>query len=137
MDTLTILIAIAGIVATGALSKVGENVTESVFSKSKELLSRIKNKSPYTAIVIENAEQQPIDYGQTYLEIEAIAKSDSEMKRLLQEMKEVVLTDPKVAEMVEHELNKANSQLPTIIEDWRGINVKGGINTITGNTLLF
>lgn len=137
MDPLTILIAVAGIVATGALSKVGENVTDNVLSKSNELLTCIKNKSPHIAIVIENAEQQPIDYSQAYLGIEAIAKSDLRMKKLLQEMKEVVLTDQKVAETVEYELNKANSQLATVFEDWRGINIKGGINTITGNTFQF
>lgn len=64
MEPLTILIAVAGIVATGALSKVGENVTDNVLSKSKELLTCIKNKSPRIAVVIENAEQHPIDYSQ-------------------------------------------------------------------------
>lgn len=137
MEPLTILIAIAGIVGTGVLSKIGENITDKAVSKSKELLSQIRHKSPHTAIIIEKAEQQPIDYSQVYLEIDAIAKDDSDIQRLLKEMKVVTLTEPKLVAIVEQELNQATPQLATIIEDWKGINIKGGINTITGNTFQF
>ena len=67
MEPQTILIAVAGIVATGALSKVGENVTDRVSSKSNELLSWIEKKLPYVAITLKNAEQQRINYDQIYL----------------------------------------------------------------------
>jgi translation elongation factor EF-1beta len=144
MDPLTILIAIAGIVATGALTKVGENATDAAFSKSNELLSRIKQKSPTTAALIEGSDQHPLDYGKAYLQVEAIAKDNSDITRLLEETKELVLLEPKVAEKVEQELNRANPQLSTVpqlsstvIENWKGINIKGGINPITGNTFKF
>jgi hypothetical protein len=137
MDPLTILIAIAGIVATGALTKVGENVTDTVFSKSNELLSRIKQDSPKTAVLIESSDQHPLDYGEAYLEIKAIAKDNEDITKLLEETKELVLSEPKVAEIVERELNRANPQLSTVIENWKGINIKGGINTVTGNTFQF
>lgn len=137
MDPLTILIAIAGIVATGALTKVGENVTDTVISKSNELLSRIKQDSPKTAVLIESSDQQPLDYGKAYLEIEAIAKDNSDITRLLEETKELVLSDPKVAEIVNRELNRANPQLSTVIENWKGINIKGGVNTVKENTFHF
>lgn len=137
MDPLTILIAVAGIVATGALTKVGENVTDVVISKSNELLSRIKQDSPTTAALIEGSAQRPLDYGKAYLQIEAIAKENSDITRLLEETKELVLSEPKVAKKVEQELNGANPQLSTVIENWKGINIKGGINTVTGNTFQF
>ncbi|EAW43185.1 hypothetical protein PN465_17970 [Nodularia spumigena CS-584] len=137
MDPLTILIALAGIVATGALTKVGENVTHAVFFKSNELLSRIKQDSPTAALLIEGSDQYPLDYGTVYLEIEAIAKDNEDIKKLLEETKELVLSEPKVAEIVERELNRANPQLSTVIENWKGINIKGGINTVTGNTFQF
>jgi phosphoribosylaminoimidazole (AIR) synthetase len=44
--------------------------------------------------------------------------------------------NPKLVEWIEQELNQKQSQLATI-ENWKGINIKGGINTITGNTLNF
>ena len=81
--------------------------------------------------------KQPIDYGQAYLEIASISRNDSKMKMLLQEMEEAVLTERKVAETVENELNQASPQLAKVIENWRGINIKGGVNTITGNTFQF
>lgn len=136
MEPLTILIAIAGIVATGALSKVGENVTDEAVAKSKRLLSKIRAKSPKTAIAIERADQQPLDYGQAYLEIQAKSQSDEDFNNLLENMKSLVLADLRLLQMVEQELNKS-PQLATIIEDWKGINIKGGINTITGNTFQF
>lgn len=49
-------------VAVGALSKFGESISDHVLSISKKLLSRITNKSPHKAAVIENAEQQPVDF---------------------------------------------------------------------------
>jgi uncharacterized tellurite resistance protein B-like protein len=136
MDNLSILIAVAGIVVTGALSKVGENVADRSLSKAKQLLSYIENKLPHTATAIKNVDQQSIDYDQISLQIEAITKSDPEMQKLLQEMKEIVLTDEKVAQAVEHELVSHRSKLATGIENWKGINVKGGTNSITGNIFL-
>lgn len=135
MEFQTIATAIAGVVATGSLSAVGEHITDNVLSKSKQLLSYIENKSPRVASHIENAEQEPIDYEQACREIEDIAKSDPEMKKLLQEMKELVDMNRKVAEMVKYELNNSNSGRKTVIENWKGINNKGGINIITGNML--
>jgi hypothetical protein len=136
MEPITILIAVAGIVATGALSKVGENVTDEAISKSKWLLSKIREKSPKTAIAIERADQQPLDYSQAYFEILPASQSDEDLGRLLENMKSLVLADPRLSQMVEEELNKS-PQLTTVIEDWKGINIKGGINTITGNTFQF
>ena len=136
MDVSTILISVAGIVATGSLSKVGVNITDNVLLKSKQLLILIKDRLPHIATTIENTEQ-PVNYGQIYSEIETVAKNDSEMKKLLQEMKEAVLNDKEVAHKVEYELNKPNTGLSTVIEKWNGINIKGGINSITGNDFHF
>lgn len=137
MEPLTILIAVAGIVATGALSKIGENITDKAMLKSKQLFSTIEKKLPGTARALVKTEQQPIDYGQAYLELQEVAQKDTELSQLLEEMKLLVLADPKLAEWVEEELNKSNSQLTATVENWQGINIKGGTNTITGNTFHF
>jgi hypothetical protein len=39
-------------------------------------------------------------------------------------------------EWIEQELNQKQSQLATI-ENWKGINIKGGINTVKDNTFNF
>jgi hypothetical protein len=140
MDPL--LISIAGLVASGALTKVGENVTDSFISfiiKSKHLLDEIQKKSPSTAIAIQNANQHPLDYGQAYIDIETVSKNDQDMKNLLQEMRELIESDKAIAKKVEQEINTPNFRVTSssIIENWKGINVKGGNNTITGNTFNF
>jgi hypothetical protein len=137
MEPLTILIAVAGIVGTGALSKVGENMTDKVVFKSKQLLAAIKEKLPDTANALAKSEDEPLDYSQTYLELNVVAKKDRELSQLFQEMESLVLAHPRLSEWVEKELGEANPQLISTIENWKGINVKGGINTITGNTFQF
>ncbi len=136
MDFATVLIATAGIVVTGSLSRVGANITDGVISKYKELLSRIRNKQPSIAIILEDTAES-VDYAQVVPAVEALAKSDLEIRRLLQEMTERVFNDRTVLAEVEHELNKANVQLSGVIENWKGINIKGGNNTIRDNTFQF
>lgn len=84
----------------------------------------LKRKEPSTAKVIEQAKTQPLNYGQAYLigqQVEAAAQKD-----------------PEIAQAVEAVANEAQPQLTnTIIENWQGINIKGGTNTISGNTLNF
>ena len=80
MDPLTILIAVAGIIATGALTKVGENVTDAAASNSAKLISLIGKKSPsYAALITEASAQHPLDYGRAYLEIDALSKDDPDL----------------------------------------------------------
>lgn len=134
--TKDILISIAGIVVKGSLSKVGVNITDSVVHTANQLLSYIQYKLPNIARSLKSVEQ-PIDYTSTYSAIEAVAKNDLEMQKLLQEMRQAIQNDQQFAQAVEHELNNVKSQLSSIIENWNGINIKGGNNTITVDTLNF
>jgi uncharacterized protein YmfQ (DUF2313 family) len=88
------------------------------------LLVLLKRKEPNTAKVIEQAKTQSLDYGQAYL--------------IGQQVEEAAKKDPEIAQAVEAVANEAQPQLTnTIIENWQGINIKGGTNTISGNTLNF
>ncbi len=136
MDDPTILITIAGIVATGSLSKVGVNITDSVICKTNQLLFYIQDKLPQIATSLKNIEQ-PIDYSHIYSELKLVANNDREMQKLLQETKEAVQNDPKVAQAAKQELNNARPQISTIVENWNGINIKGRNNSISGNTFNF
>jgi hypothetical protein len=137
MEPLTILIAVAGIVATGALSKIGENITDKAVLKSRQLFATIERKLPETASALAKVEQQPVDYGQAYLEIREVVQKDIELSQLLQEMRSLVLADPMLTAWVEEELSRASPELTKTVENWQGINIKGGTNTITGNTFNF
>jgi hypothetical protein len=116
--------AIATLVITKAFEKTGEIIGEKAWEAGGNLLSLLKRKAPDTAKAIEMAQAQPLDYGQAYLlgeQVEAAAKQDAEIDQ--------AVTD--VANAAQPQLTK------TIIENWRGINIKGGTNTISGNTFNF
>jgi len=116
--------AIATLVITKAFEKTGEIIGEKAWDEGEKLLVLLKRKEPNTAKVIEQAKTQAFDYGQAYL--------------IGQQVEEAAKKDPEIAQAVEAVANEAQPQLTnTIIENWQGINIKGGTNTISGNTLNF
>ena len=116
--------AIATLVITKAFEKTGEIIREKAWNEGEKLVLLLKRKEPDTANAIELAQKQPLNNGQAYLigqQVEKAAKKDSE-----------------IAQAVASVANEAQPQLTkTIIENWQGINVKGGTNTISGNTFNF
>ncbi|WP_392479288.1 hypothetical protein [Nostoc sp. C110] len=116
--------AIATLVITKAFEKTGEIIGEKAWNEGEKLLVLLKRKEPNTAKVIEQAKTQSLDYGQAYL--------------IGQQVEEAAKKDPEIAQAVEAVANEAQPQLTnTIIENWQGINIKGGTNTISGNTFNF
>jgi hypothetical protein len=116
--------AIATLVITKAFEKTGQIIGEKAWNEGEKLLVLLKRKEPNTAKVIEQAKTQSLDYGQAYL--------------IGQQVEEAAKKDPEIAQAVEAVANEAQPQLTnTIIENWQGINIKGGTNTISGNTLNF
>ncbi|NMF63236.1 hypothetical protein DP113_15840 [Brasilonema octagenarum UFV-E1] len=116
--------AIATLVITKSFEKTGEIIGEKAWNEGEKLLLLLKRKEPDTAKTIELAQKQPLDYGKASLigqQVEKAAKKDSE-----------------IAQAVSAVANEAQPQLTkTIIENWQGINVKGGTNSISGNTFNF
>lgn len=122
--------AIATLVLTKAFEKVGETLGEKVMEKSGKLMQLLKRKSPDTASAIEAVaqqpelvEQQPEDYGEAVLveKVESAANSDSEIAAAVQALADTV-----------------KSQTPAAtIENWKGINIKGGSPTINNPNFTF
>jgi hypothetical protein len=122
--------AIATLVLTKAIEKAGETLGEKVMEKGGKLMQLLKRKSPDTASAIEVAaqhpelvEQQPEDYGEAVLveKVESAANSDSEIAAAVQALADTV-----------------KSQVPaTTIENWKGINIKGGSPTINNPNFTF
>jgi hypothetical protein len=52
---------------------------KSLFEKSEEFYESLKQKAPETASAIEKVPQNSLAYGQTVLEVKAIADSDVEL----------------------------------------------------------
>jgi hypothetical protein len=122
--------AIATLVLTKAIEKAGETLGQKVMEKGGKLMQLLKRKSPDTASAIEVAaqhpelvEQQPEDYGEAVLveKVESAANSDSEIAAAVQALADAV-----------------KSQVPaTTIENWKGINIKGGSPTINNPNFTF
>lgn len=95
MDPLTLAaIAVATTMMTKALEKIGENVGDKVFSQSEKFISLLRQKSPQTAVAIERAEEEPLNYGQAVFEVDALAKQDLEFASVLQELAAAVEEEP-------------------------------------------
>ncbi|HEY9691667.1 MAG TPA: hypothetical protein V6D15_05655 [Oculatellaceae cyanobacterium] len=124
-------IAIATIILTKAVEKTGEKLGEAVLEKGGNLMKLLQHKSPETASALqvvaqrpELAEQQPEDYGVAVLEakVEEAAKSDSEIAAAILNLAEMVKSQPQASQ---------------VIENWKGINIKGGNPNISNNTFNF
>ena len=90
----TAAVAIGSVVATKALEKTGEKVGEALFEKTSKFLSSLKKQSPDTVTAIEKAPEQPLDYGQAVLEVEAAAKANPQVERAMQELAAAAKAEP-------------------------------------------
>ena len=131
MEPLTLTTIAATLVLTKALEKTGEKLGEEVIEQGTELLKLIKERFPKTGSAIERVRQQslPLDGGEAYL--------DAEFTEIAQEVDKATTQDPEIAAAVESLGTKAQSNLPQTIENWKGINIKGGTNTVSGNHFNF
>ncbi|MCC5622567.1 hypothetical protein [Nostoc sp. CHAB 5715] len=120
-------IALVTLLLNKTFEKTGEIIVAKVFDQGGKVVKLLKEKSPETASVIEIvqnnpqlAEQQPEDYGEAVL---------------VERIKEQAVANPEIRAAVEAlgEAAKSQPQLNTVIENWKGINIKGGTTTISGN----
>ncbi|MBD2246260.1 hypothetical protein [Nostoc sp. FACHB-888] len=82
----TAAIAVGTIIATKALEKTTEKVTENLLDKTGKFLVTLKKQSPQTVVAIEKAPEQPLDYGKAVLEVESAAKANPEVAQAAQEL---------------------------------------------------
>ena len=85
--------AIAVLIATKALEKTGEKLSESTWDLVSQFLAALRRKAPNTATAIEEVAQQPAlkdqqpgDFGLDVLtrSVEKAARNDSEIQRAIQ-----------------------------------------------------
>ena len=121
--------AIATILGTKALEKIGENLGDAVIQPVQKFWSLLKHESPDTASAIELVPEQPLDYGQAILEVQSVADRNDEFKQILIQLLAAATTNPKLAEYIQLEMKKLQSQQPSIQNlNWSKLQEKGVIN---------
>jgi dephospho-CoA kinase len=138
MDPLTVAAtAIAATVMTKALEKTGEKLGEKVFDQSEKFLNLLRLRSPSTASAIQKASEEALDYGLAVLEVEALAKADTELANTIQILVEVAEEDPntKLTEIVQEIVNAIKFQQLTTpitgkLAEKIGLVVQGGTVSI-------
>ncbi|WP_442949411.1 hypothetical protein [Nostoc sp.] len=98
----TAAIAIGTIIATKALEKTTEKVTETLLDKTSKFLVTLKKHSPHTVVAIEKAPEQPLDYGKAVLEVQSAAQANPEVAQAAQELADAAKAEPnpKLAEIL-------------------------------------
>ncbi len=90
----TAAIAIGTIIATKALEKTTEKVTETLLDKTGKFLVTLKKQSPHTVAAIEKAPEQALDYGKAVLEVESAAKANSEVAQAMEDLALLAKNNP-------------------------------------------
>lgn len=98
----TAAIAVGTIIATKALEKTTEKVTETLVDKTGKFLVTLKKQSPHTVAAIEKAPEQPLDYQKAVLEVQSAAKANPEVAQAMQELAQAAKAEPnpKLAEIL-------------------------------------
>lgn len=129
----TAAIAIGSIIATKALEKTGEKVTETVWEKTGKFLNSLKQISPETVTAIEKAPEQPLDYGQAVLDVESVAKTSPELAQIMSELVKAVEAEPFLKDMVANTIKSQSQQASVINNQKLADSIK---NVFQGNTFI-
>jgi hypothetical protein len=109
-----------------------------------EIIGQMQAKSPNVAKVMALTPGERKDMGEAVLVemLEEVAKDNPEIGKKLADLGNGIQDAAKDDSGLEKSINELvetlKQQRPNIVnENWQGINIKGGTNTITGNTLNF
>jgi len=127
----TVAIAVATLLATKALEKIGENIGDTLYNKTQQFSELLKQRLPGTLAAIEQAPEQPLNYGQAVLEIETAAKTDPNISQAIQELVAAAKAEqnPKIADIL------ATPNLEKLADKIGMVVMSGGTGTI--NTMNF
>ena len=122
----TVAIAVATLLATKALEKIGENIGDTLYNKTQQFSELLKQRLPGTFAAIEQAPEQPLNYGQAVLEIETAAKTDPNISQVIQELVAAAKAEqnPKIADIL------ATPNLEKLADKIGMVVMSGGTGTI-------
>jgi hypothetical protein len=131
MEPITLLLGLAAIVGTGALTKVGENITDGTGNLGKVLWAMLRRKAPDSKTVKLLESGQEIDYQQAVIDLDPIANdvSDPEVVKLLAEVRSLLASNQELAakvEMLQTQLSQSKSENSNKLAEKIGILVQSG-----------
>ena len=102
------------------VAKTSDKLVDIGLNQANNVLKLIQSKFPDKVAKLEDgSDSQEIMEAEV---VKEIANSDDEIKKELEKLGKMI---------------KENSEAKQVIENWKGINIKGGTNTISNNTLTF
>ncbi|MBD2447988.1 hypothetical protein H6G76_12515 [Nostoc sp. FACHB-152] len=148
MEPITVgAIALLALIGNKFVDWSTEKALDAIYDKAKEV---IKAKSPATAAALETAAAQAAlppgereDIGEAVLveDVKKAAEADPEIKEAVEALGNQVNTaaqdNPELKKAIAELTAAIKAQSPTTVENWQGINIKGGENTISNPTLNF
>ncbi|HIK04713.1 MAG TPA: hypothetical protein IGS40_08360 [Trichormus sp. M33_DOE_039] len=140
MDLITL-----GAIALGFLgSKFADWSINKAFDVAYDkAMQTLAAKSPETAeaFALPPSEREDIGVALLVEQVEQAAQKDPEIKQAVEALGSQVTTaaqdHPELAKAIQELTATLKAQKPTTVENWRGINIKGGENTINNPTLNF
>lgn len=115
----TAAIALSSVIAIKAIEKTGEKVGEALWDRAGKFLVTLKKQSPHTVVAIEQAPDQPLDYGKALLEVESAAKANPELAQAAQQVATAAKAEPNpnFIQLIQQQANnlKSQPQQPSVI----------------------
>lgn len=109
MEPITLLLGLAAIVGTGALTKVGENTLDAVSPKIQEFFGAIQSKLPGSKTAKSLEAGQELDYKQTIIDVEPIER-DPEVIKLADEIRSLIAQNRELQAKLDAEVAKIRTK---------------------------
>ena len=111
--TTTTAVALATVITTKALEKIGEHIGGVICTKTNEFLKLLKKESPNIAEEIEKADEGSFDYTKILPEVVSLSKNNQELIKLINELANLSKTHSLSGNFTQN-LGKANQAAQTI-----------------------
>ncbi len=105
MEPATVVLGLAAIIGTGALTKIGENMTDRSPQAVNKLFSWMRQRLPQSKTVVALQAGKDIDYQQAVIELEPIL-AEGEGAKLLAEVRSAVAANQELKVQLEKAIAK-------------------------------
>jgi hypothetical protein len=116
MEPVTVVLGLAAIIGTGALTKIGENMTDRSTPAVNKLFSWLRQRLPQSKTVAALQAGKDVDYQQAVIELEPIL-TEGEGAELLAEVRSAVAANQELQLQLEKAIAKIKSQQLQINRD--------------------
>jgi hypothetical protein len=127
-------IGIATIILTKTFEKTGQNLGDVLSNRVGQLIKLVRGKNLQKTIAIDEA-NQPANYSEAVLELEAAEKIDPELAEATGALKNAIESDPDLLKKVQSTANAVKSD-PSIIHNYGMLAEKIGV-VVQGGTATF